>query len=153
MDQLHFGWTVFSSCSLVCPHATGYLGLNLEAITVSRQWANMDMFWAWTGELITIFMSHCHCLLFHFFFVELYFMSFFLFFPSFPHLCLTSLISYALLRHGSSGLGSWMGRDYLAEVSKYQMKLRKPITNIWYCAQSHVLCVREAGSPGLSSPT
>lgn len=46
-----------------------------------------------------------------------------------------------------------MERDYLAEVSKYQINLSKQITNIWYSAQSHVLYVKETGSPELASPT
>lgn len=89
MDELHFTWTVFSRCSLVCPHVTSPLGVNLELTTVSKQWATTDRFWAWAGDLITIFMLQCHLLLLHLFFVDLFWPGFFSLFPSLAHLSLT----------------------------------------------------------------
>ena len=75
MDQLRFRWTVLSGSSLLCPHLTSLAGANLEVTTISNQWTIMHMYRAWMGELITIFLSHCHFLLFHLFFVEFFYSS------------------------------------------------------------------------------
>lgn len=99
-------------------------GADLVVTMVRQEWAIMDMLWAWTVEFMTIFFfpvtfffSLWSSLGFFHIFMFLCFL--FVFCCSVVSPLFLTFVFCGLLRHGSCKLGSWMGKDCLAEVSKY----------------------------------